>query len=100
MEFPAAQVVYLNARDLPNPRVMHHVGFGGRTAEVLTDFDLGLGRWRVKAEHGLRRAVWDAAYGYVSGFSLPAITYYVVTRSLSARICRRVLRWEASRVRA
>lgn len=74
-------------------RPIQYVRFGGGTGEVPTDFDMGRGRHRTPA-FGLRRAVWDAAFGYISGFPLSAIVYYVATRSLHPAIERRALRRE------
>lgn len=72
------------------------VAFGGRTRMVRTDMDLGRGRFRTP-EHGLRRAVWDIAHGYVSGFRKRDIAYYVLTRSF-ARIARSADVTDAQRV--
>lgn len=76
-----------------------YVGIGGpRWVDV--DLDLGNGVFRPKKPHGIRVAVWDAAYGYVSGFRKRDIAYYVLTRSLSHAVCVRVLRWERKRNRS
>lgn len=71
-----------------------YVGLGGATRSVQAGFELGQGRWRVRQEFGLARAVWDLAYGYVSGFRKRDIAYYVTTRSLNATVCLLVHRWE------
>lgn len=60
-----------------------YVGWGGKTATVITDMSMGRGSTRGLPQYGLRRAVWDAAYGYVSGFRKRAILYYLITRSLN-----------------
>lgn len=73
-----------------------YVGFGGGTRTVETEMSLGRGVWRTP-EYGLRRAVWDAAFGYVSGFRKRDIVYYVVTRSFSAWLGDRVIAWEQRR---
>lgn len=65
--------------------IIRHVGWGGRVAKVQTDMQLGRGRRRAP-DYGLRRAVWDAAFGYVSGFRVRDIAYFVLTRSLSERV--------------
>lgn len=77
-------------------RFVSHVGIGGTTRIVETHMDLGRGVWRTP-EHGLRRAIWDAAFGYVSGFRKRDIAYYVITRSLSERLSDRVIEWERRR---
>jgi len=48
-----------------------------------TDMDMGRGSFRNLPQYGLRRAIWDAAFGYVSGFPKRDIVYYILTRSLS-----------------
>lgn len=68
-----------------------YLGFGGVDREVETDMDLGRGRWRTP-DYGLRRAVWDAAHGYVSGFRKRDIAYFILTRSLSPRVSGFVIR--------
>ncbi|WP_449408026.1 hypothetical protein [Microbacterium maritypicum] len=73
---------------------MSHVGIGGRVRVIATDFDLGVGRWRCRQEYGLRRSIWDAAYGYVSGFRKRDIAYYLLTRSLSSTLHRTTIRIE------
>lgn len=81
--------------EAPGP-VIQYVGFGGTIRSVTTDMKLGRGVWRTP-EYGLRRAVWDAAHGYVSGFRIRDIAYYLVTRSFSERIAERVIAWEQSK---
>lgn len=63
-----------------------HVGWGGKTITVESDLNMGRGSFRNVPAYGLRKAIWDAAFGYISGFSIRSITYYVLTRSLSPRI--------------
>jgi hypothetical protein len=77
---------------------IRHVGIGGRARVIDADMELGVGVWRTERE-GFRRALWDAAYGYVSGFRGRDIAYFVVTRSFSRRLFYRVVRWERSRAR-
>jgi hypothetical protein len=70
------------------------VGWGGKFAEVSDDFDMGRGHYRGTPAYGLRRAIWDAAYGYVNGFPKRAILYYVLTRSLNRVVCEVAMRCE------
>lgn len=68
-------------------RPIQHLGFGGRSRVIESDIDLGRGRLRIDPNrHGFRMAVWDAAFGYVSGFRVRDIAYYIATRSLSSRV--------------
>jgi hypothetical protein len=56
--------------------------------------DLGRGSSRgVRKTYGIRRAVWDFAFGYVSGIPLRSIAYYLATRSFN----RHVARWAMKR---
>lgn len=71
-----------------------YVGAGGTIREIATPFDLGYGVMRASKRYGIRRAVWDIAYGYVSGFRKRDIAYFVLTRSLSGRVSRRVMQRE------
>jgi len=71
-----------------------YVGWGGKPAHVPADFNLGHGHYRGAPAYGLRRAVWDAAFGYVSGFRKRAIVYYVITRSFSRVVCEIAMRLE------
>ena len=72
------------------PEIVTYVGWNDKTRSVLTNTDLGRGV-RCKHNYGFRRAVWDAAFGYVNGFQKRDILYYVLTRSLSKRVCKYVL---------
>lgn len=63
-----------------------YVGWWGRDEWVMPNLSLGLGSTRGLPQFGLRRAVWDAAFGYVSGFRKRAILYYLLTRSLNRRL--------------
>lgn len=65
-----------------------YIGWGGKYLWVQADQPLGNGSMRGFPEYGIRRAGWDACFGFVNGFRLSAIAYYVVTRSLSKRFCR------------
>lgn len=60
-----------------------YIGWSGKTAWVETDLDMGRGSTRNLPQYGVRRAIWDAAFGYVSGFKKTAILYYILTRSLN-----------------
>ncbi len=71
---------------MTEPRESGYVGWGGTHRWVTVDLNLGLGTHRGLPKNGLRRAVWDAAMGYVSGFRKRDILYYVLTRSLSHRV--------------
>tara|TARA_R100000365_G_C2747226_1_gene76958 strand:- start:4294 stop:4677 length:384 start_codon:yes stop_codon:yes gene_type:complete len=93
-DIPTAQVIYLDAP--PDPTEVQHVGWFGRTRTVQATLPLGLGVDRAP-EYGIHRALFDIAYGYVSGFRLRDIAYYIATRSLSRRICHAVIRWEQRR---
>lgn len=75
-------------------RTISYVGWGGKHAEVPADFDMGRGHYRDIPAYGLRRAIWDAAYGYVNGFQKRAILYYVLTRSLNRWVCEIAMRRE------
>lgn len=75
-------------------RTISYLGWGGKSAEVSDDFDMGRGHYRDIPAYGVRRAIWDAAYGYVNGFPKRAIAYYVLTRSLSRVVCELAMRRE------
>lgn len=90
---PTARMVLM---DPTRPdEVIDYVGWGGTTRQVVTDCELGRGVRRAPA-YGLRRAVYDAAFGWVSGFRLRDIAYFILTRSLSER----VRNWTLDRERA
>jgi len=76
-----------------------YVGWGGRALWVQADQPLGYGSARGFPEYGIRRAIWDACFGFVNGFRLSAIVYYVLTRSLNRRVCIWALRREGWEVR-
>jgi hypothetical protein len=92
--YPEAQVTYLDGPF--DPMEVNYLGWGGTHRTVTADMDLGVGVFRT-AQYGLRRAIWDAAFGYVSGFRKRDIAYYIVTRSLSERIANRVMARESNR---
>jgi len=66
-----------------NDGEMQWVGLGGKTAKYHGPlFELGEGVPRNVPDQGVRRAIFDACFGYVSGFPVRDIAYFVVTRSL------------------
>lgn len=67
-------------------RDMQYLGWGGTTKHVTVDLDLGMGTHRGIPTYGLRRVVWAAAMGYVSGFDKRDILYFILTRCLSRRL--------------
>lgn len=79
---------------MPKLYESQYVGWGGKTATVTTNLNLGRGSFRDLPQYGIRRALWDIAFGYVSGFPKRAILYYVLTRSLNRRISRWAMRRE------
>jgi hypothetical protein len=68
------------------PRDSQYLGWGGKTKHVTVDLNLGMGTHRRAKVYGLRRMVWAAAMGYVSGFQKRDILYYLLTRCVSPRI--------------
>jgi hypothetical protein len=77
-----------------DPTNVQYVAWGGTTRTLTTTIDLGRGVHRTP-DYGIRRAIWDAAFGYVSGFRKRDIAYYLLTRSISRRIERRTIAREA-----
>lgn len=76
----------------PEGHEMQCVGPKGETLAIPGPYiDLGIGKRRCKKPFGLRRALWDFCYGYVSGFPVHAIFYYIWTRSLSEKRYRRIV---------
>jgi len=71
---------------MAEPRDSQYVGWGGKTKHVTVDLNLGMGTHRGAPTHGIRRAIWAAAMGYVSGFDKRDILYYILTRTLSRRV--------------
>jgi hypothetical protein len=67
-------------------RTVGYVAWGGKTGQLSADINLGYGHSRNVPAHGIRRAIWDSAFGYVNGFPLSAILYYALTRSLNRRL--------------
>jgi hypothetical protein len=68
---------------------MTYIGWGGTLRTVRCDMDLGIGVMRHDlSKPSIGSVMFDIAYGYVSGFRKRDILYYVVTRSLSRRLCK------------
>jgi hypothetical protein len=62
------------------------LGVGGKSRVFQGDlFFLGWAVPRGLPVTGFRRAWWDFCFGYVSGFPLRDIFYYIATRSFSSR---------------
>lgn len=67
-------------------RTVGCIGFFGEPTEIVTDHELGRGRWyRGNPDSLITRLIYDAAWGYVSGFNKRDIAYYIVTRSLGIK---------------
>lgn len=77
-----------------NSPALSYVGWGGKTKHVQADVDLGHGTHRGIPPYGIRRMVWAAAMGYVSGFDKRDILYFLLTRCVSQRINYWTLRRE------
>ena len=61
---------------------LHYVGFGGRDATVSgSRVNLGVGVRRSR-----RGWLWHFCFGYVSGFPVSAIFYYLLTRHTTKRM--------------
>lgn len=61
---------------------LHYVGFGGRDAVVSgRRVNLGIGVARDR-----RGWVWHFCFGYVSGYPVRAIFYYLLTRHTTKRV--------------
>lgn len=73
---------------------MTHIGIWGNHAVVEVNHCLGLGV-KPPRGYGMRKALYEAAAGYVGGFRIRDIAYYVLTRSLSRRVCDFALRLES-----
>lgn len=81
------------------PDSIAYVTWGGRRHTATPAFDLGHSLKNPSAlpRHGLRRAIYDIAYGHVNGFPATAIAYYALTRSISERVWRWTYRAEQRR---
>jgi len=75
-------------------RIVSYVRWGGKSASGEAQFALGYGLRPIPTKHGPRRALFDIAFGYASGFPTSAIAYYVLTRSLNSRIERWAMKRE------
>lgn len=63
-----------------------HIGFRDRERIASgTLVHLGIGIERGAPEHGLRRALEDFCHGYLAGFRVRDILFYICTRSLNYR---------------
>lgn len=62
------------------PDVIQFVGWGGKTARRPTTWHLGWTTADTSKLRGVRRAIFDVAYGIVNGFPASAILYYILTR--------------------
>lgn len=60
--------------------LVNYVGFGNKDRQLIADFNLGYGVFRAP-DHGFRRALWDFCHGYVSGFRIRDILWFVATHS-------------------
>lgn len=80
--------------------VLHCVGWGGKRIEMPADFVMGVGRMRKYPKRGIRRAAFDIAYGYASGFRKRDILYYVITHCFSDRLSRMHLDRAKARIQA
>lgn len=89
-----AEITYLDGPF--DPTEVQHIGWGGKLRTVTANMDMGVGVFRTPP-YGLRRAIWDAAFGYVSGFRKRDILYYILTRSLSERVETIIMQREAGR---
>ncbi|MCU1418689.1 MAG: hypothetical protein JWP32_2863 [Schumannella sp.] len=73
-----------------------YIDWGGKVVTRPATVDFGYGIHRRVPAYGIRRAIFDAAFGYVNGFPARAILYYVITRDFSERFMRRTLRREGA----
>lgn len=69
-------------------RRIHYVGWGGRDESRPVTMHLGYGTRTKLPSYGVRRAAFDAAFGYVNGFPFSAIAYFILTRSLNRRLSK------------
>lgn len=69
------------------------VGVGGGTASMSTAAPVHLGFGFRPSRRG--SLVWDLAFGYVSGFPVSAIAWFILTRTLAPDwLVRKILAWE------
>ena len=72
----------------PTEGTMSYVGWGGTTVYKtgkMSALGFDYGRGASLPRRGLRRAAYDFCYGYVSGFEVRHIIWYIFTRSLNYR---------------
>ena len=67
---------------------LQFVAWGGKTGTIRADMSLGIAGRRKFKPYTLRAFVWHAAFGYVSGFPLSAIAYYLMTQQISEPVTR------------
>jgi hypothetical protein len=67
---------------------INFVGWGGRLKSLTPNVELGVGVMPAQRS-GLRRALWDAAFGYVNGFPIRDILYFVLTRDMGRWVWHR-----------
>lgn len=66
--------------------LIEYIGWKDADATIVAQQYLGWGQLRNTPAYGFRRAVYDFCFGYVSGFKLKDILYYLLTRSFSSTI--------------
>jgi len=85
--------VELRRDPVTNEYVCGYVGFGSERAELRTTNPVHLGFcYRPERRFGI---VWDLAFGYVSGFPIKSILWFMLTRSLPTEAMQaRIRAWE------
>lgn len=85
--------VELRRDPLTDEYVCGYVGVGSDRAELRTTSPMHLGFcYRPERRFGV---AWDLAFGYVSGFPVKAILWYMLTRSLPTEAMQKRIRaWE------
>lgn len=63
-------------------------------------FDLGFGIPRRVPAFGFRSAVWHFCFGYMSGFPVSHILYFVATRCFVPALTRRIVSGNSRRIHA
>ena len=84
----AAADISFSLMDHPVVGTQTYVAWGERTAEVtgkMKCLGFDYGRAARLPRRGLRRAVYDFCFGYVSGFPVKDIIWYIFTRPLNPR---------------
>ncbi|UWD83636.1 hypothetical protein NY057_05165 [Curtobacterium flaccumfaciens] len=86
--------VALDQDEATGEYLCHYVGFGSRPGVLRTREVTFLGFGFTPSRR--RGVLRDIAFGYVSGFPVGAILWYVLTRSLPPKsLQQRIQRWEA-----